>query len=299
MKCIICKKDNQEEDFNEEHVFPESIGGKYKIHTVCKECNSHFGKTIDNKFINSGVIRALNHKLKIENKNGKVVPYFKDTVVNPKNNSIRLKTFFDNKGNLKDTEFETTVRDTIVRFDESKSLNTILSELNIMYKNDKFPFPKEIENKEDKKRYFLKFIEDFKEKFERNEFSSSKDSIEQNSITSGDEIILESLKISYELTHEILGEGYFNDSLCEVFRKYLVNGKLGDDFEKKINFKGINESINYANNFHYFALIKINNTLFSRVILYDTFISIFIVSENASKYNLKRDLYEIFNESND
>ncbi|WP_048202937.1 HNH endonuclease, partial [Methanobrevibacter smithii] len=128
MKCIICKKDKQEEDFNEEHVFPESIGGKYKIHTVCKECNSHFGKTIDNKFINSGVIRALNHKLKIENKNGKVVPYFKNTVVNPKNNSIRLKTFFDNKGNLKDTEFETTVQDTIVRFDESKSLNTILSE---------------------------------------------------------------------------------------------------------------------------------------------------------------------------
>lgn len=101
------------------------------------------------------------------------------------------------------------------------------------------------------------------------------------------------------LTNEILGEGYFNDSLCEVFRKYLVNGKLDDDFEKKINFKGINESINYANNFHYFALIKINNTLFSRVILYDTFISIFIVSENTSKYNLKRDLYEIFNESND
>lgn len=53
MKSIICKKDNQEEDFNEEHVFPESIGGKYKIHTVCKECNSHFGKIIDNKFINS------------------------------------------------------------------------------------------------------------------------------------------------------------------------------------------------------------------------------------------------------
>ena len=54
MKCIICKKDKQKEDFNEEHVFPESIGGEYKIHTVCKECNSHFGKTIDNKFINIG-----------------------------------------------------------------------------------------------------------------------------------------------------------------------------------------------------------------------------------------------------
>lgn len=299
MDCIICKNDKQEEDFNEEHVFPESIGGKYKIRTVCKECNSHFGETIDNKFINSGVIRALNHILNIENKNGKVVPYFKDIIVDPKNNSIRLKTFFDNKGNLKDTEFETTVQDTIVRFDESKSLNTILSELKIMYKKGKFPFPKEIENEEDKKRYFLEFIENLKEKFERNEFSSSKDPIDQISTTSEDEIKLESLKISYELTHEILGEEYFNDSLCEVFRKYLVKGKLDSDFEKKIYFKGITESIKNANDFHYFALIKIDNILFSSVILYNTFISIFIVSEDASKYNLKGSLYEIFNESND
>lgn len=299
MECIICKKDKQEEDFNEEHVFPESIGGKYKIRTVCKECNSHFGKTIDNKFINSGVIRALNHILKIENKNGKVVPYFKDTVVDPKNNSIRLKTFFDNKGNLKDTEFETTIHGNIVRFDEGKSLNTLLSELTILYKKGKFPFPKEIENEEDKEKYFLKFKEEIKEKFERKEFTSSKDPIEQDSVTSGDEIIFESLKISYELTHEILGERYFNDSLCEVFRKYLIKGKLDGDFEKKINFKGIRESIKNANNFHYFALIKINNTLFSSVILYDTFISIFMVSEDASKYGLKGGLYEIFNESND
>ena len=299
MKCIICKKDKQKEDFNEEHVFPESIGGKYKIHTVCKECNSYFGKTIDNKFTNSGVIKALNHKLKIENKNGKVVPYFKDTVVDPKNNSIRLKTLFDNKGNLKDTEFETTVHDNSVRVDETKSLNTLLSELTILYKKGNFHFPKEIENEEDKEKYFLKFKEEKKEKFERKEFTSSKDPINQDSTTSGDEIILESLKISYELTHEILGEGYFNDSLCEVFRKYLVKGKLDDDFEKKINFKGIKESIKNANNFHYFALIKINNILFSSVILYNTFISIFIVSEDASKYNLKGRVYEIFNESND
>ena len=61
---------------------------------------------------------------------------------------------------------------------------------------------------------------------------------------------MESLKISYELTHEILGEGYFKDSLCEIFRKCLVKGKLDDDFEKKINFKGIKESIKNANNFH-------------------------------------------------
>ena len=68
MKCIICKTPKDEKDFNEEHVFPDSIGGEYKIHNVCKDCNSHLGKTIDSKFIKSGVIRATNHDLNIENK---------------------------------------------------------------------------------------------------------------------------------------------------------------------------------------------------------------------------------------
>ena len=281
--CIICKKPKNEKEFNEEHVFPDSIGGEYKIHNVCKDCNSHLGKTIDSKFIQSGAIRALNHKLKVENKNGKVVPYFQDIIVNPEDKSIRLKPEFDNKGNLKNTEFETTVHGNTVRFDETKSINTLLSELNILYKKDKIPFLKDIENEEEKKKYFLEFKEQIKEKFENNEFSSSKDPIEQISITTGEEIILESLKISYELTHKILGEKYFNDPICEIFRKCLEKGKLENNIDYEINFKGVDKSISHAINFHYFILINMNNTLTSIVILYNTFISTFTVSEDSSK----------------
>lgn len=42
MKCIICKEFDK--DFNEEHVSPESSGGKYKINNVCQDCNSPLGK---------------------------------------------------------------------------------------------------------------------------------------------------------------------------------------------------------------------------------------------------------------
>ena len=297
--CIICKKPKNEKEFNEEHVFPDSIGGEYKIHNVCKDCNSHLGKTIDSKFIQSGAIRALNHKLKVENKNGKVVPYFQDIIVNPKDKSIRLKPEFDNKGNLKNTEFETTVHGNTVRFDETKSINTLLSELDILYKKDKIPFLKGIENEEEKKKYFLEFKEQIKEKFENNEFSSSKDPIEQISITTGEEIILESLKISYELTHKILGEKYFNDPICEIFRKCLEKGKLENNIDYEINFKGVDKSISHAINFHYFILINMNNTLTSIVILYNTFISTFTVSEDSSKYDLNENYYIIFNEPND
>ena len=299
MKCIICKNPKDEKDFNEEHVFPDSIGGEYKIHNVCKDCNSHLGKTIDSKFIKSGVIRAINHNLKIENKKGKVVPAFPNIVVDPNDNSIRLKPTWDNKGNLKDTEFETTMKGNIVRYDETKSLDTILFELEILYKKDRIQVLRGIEDEEEKYNKFLEIKEDFKQKYEKNEYTSSKEPIEQRFETFGEEIILESLKISYELTHDILGEEYFNDPLCEIFRDYLVKGKLDDDFEIKINFRGFKESVKNTNKFHYFVLFNINNTLVSGVILYNTFISTFIVSEDASKYNLKDMFYEIFNEPND
>ena len=121
-RCIICKEYKEESEFNLEHVFPESIGGEYTINMVCSDCNSHFGSTVDNKFLNSGVIRYLNHNKKIKNKNDKVVPSVPETIIDPHDNSIKLKTLHDNYGELKDTEFETTFKNNIVKFDESKTL---------------------------------------------------------------------------------------------------------------------------------------------------------------------------------
>ena len=121
-RCIICKEYKEESEFNLEHVFPESIGGEYTINMVCSDCNSHFGSNVDNKFLNSGVIRYLNHNLKIKNKNDKVVPSVPETIIDPHDNSIKLKTLHDNYGELKDTEFETTFKNNIVKFDESKTL---------------------------------------------------------------------------------------------------------------------------------------------------------------------------------
>ena len=54
-----------------------------------------------------------------------------------------------------DTEFETTVQDKVVRFDETKSITTVLAELDILYKKDRIPFLKEIENEDDKKKVFF------------------------------------------------------------------------------------------------------------------------------------------------
>ena len=51
-RCIICKKIKNSNDFNKEHIIPESIGGSLTIDNVCKDCNSKLGKEIDSKITN-------------------------------------------------------------------------------------------------------------------------------------------------------------------------------------------------------------------------------------------------------
>ena len=49
--CIYCLEEKPEDQFNREHVIPESFGGfsdGLVLHNVvCEACNSYFGKTLD------------------------------------------------------------------------------------------------------------------------------------------------------------------------------------------------------------------------------------------------------------
>lgn len=53
--CIICRRNNV--SLSDEHVIPDSIGGYYHIHTVCKECNSKLGDNVDVKLLNHTLIK--------------------------------------------------------------------------------------------------------------------------------------------------------------------------------------------------------------------------------------------------
>ena len=67
-KCIICRepKEDNEENFNKEHVFPEAIGGSYSIMLVCCVCNTDMGKYIDSPFLNHVKIKSLRKKYKLK-----------------------------------------------------------------------------------------------------------------------------------------------------------------------------------------------------------------------------------------
>lgn len=55
-KCIYCNEEKNDDEFSLEHIFPDSLGGKYtnelfKTRQVCKRCNSLSGLYIDSAFV--------------------------------------------------------------------------------------------------------------------------------------------------------------------------------------------------------------------------------------------------------
>ena len=66
--CIICRRNNV--SLSDEHVIPDSIGGYYHIHTVCKECNSKLGDNVDVKLLNHTLIKLHRFSKRMRGKTG-------------------------------------------------------------------------------------------------------------------------------------------------------------------------------------------------------------------------------------
>ncbi|MCH7575816.1 MAG: HNH endonuclease [Candidatus Marinimicrobia bacterium] len=45
--CIFCFRTDLETEFSEEHIIPQSIGGRLVLDQVCKECNDQLGHQVD------------------------------------------------------------------------------------------------------------------------------------------------------------------------------------------------------------------------------------------------------------
>jgi HNH endonuclease len=70
--CIFCLVEKEEGDFNEEHVFPQAIGGSLVIRTVCTTCNSELGSAIDAALIDHVAIQTRRSLLNIQGNSRKV-----------------------------------------------------------------------------------------------------------------------------------------------------------------------------------------------------------------------------------
>ncbi|NQT85193.1 HNH endonuclease, partial [bacterium] len=55
-RCILCLR---AEPLTDEHVIPRALGGELVARLLCKECNSHMGRTVDAKVRHDPAIRHL------------------------------------------------------------------------------------------------------------------------------------------------------------------------------------------------------------------------------------------------
>ena len=69
MRCIFCLVDKEP---SVEHVFPESLGGTFKIQTVCRDCNSRLGTKVDCHLSENWLVQGQRLVLGIKGKSGKV-----------------------------------------------------------------------------------------------------------------------------------------------------------------------------------------------------------------------------------
>ncbi|MBW3832034.1 HNH endonuclease [Aeromonas hydrophila] len=75
--CIICREKTN--DFSDEHVIPDSLGGYYHIYTVCKQCNSDLGSNVDSDLVNHKFSDFQRFLLGIKGKSGKIPNPFSGT----------------------------------------------------------------------------------------------------------------------------------------------------------------------------------------------------------------------------
>jgi hypothetical protein len=91
--CIICREKTN--DFSDEHVIPDSLGGYYHIYTVCKQCNSDLGSNVDSDLVNHKFSDFQRFLMGIKGKSGKIPNPFSGTHSFTNNSDQKVQVRWD------------------------------------------------------------------------------------------------------------------------------------------------------------------------------------------------------------
>ena len=244
--CIICRKEKEEINFNDEHVIPDSIGGYYHIKSVCVDCNSNMGSHIDNLLTNHKFIEFQRHTHGIKGKSGKTPNPFRGTHTLKEDPTQKVKLELNEEG-----QFEMKLLPKIPKIIADNFTITI--------------------DKKDEKEIDIiinKFLERNgipKDKVKIGEYkhnSLDKPWVETSLSIDIKEFKMGILKIAYEFAVDQIPQ-YFNDpeaiKISDVLKtvdfKYLHDRItfIGDGLNKEI-LKPFNHLIDFENKNHYLIL---------------------------------------------
>lgn len=232
-RCIICTETKPEQDFNEEHIIPASLGGVIVIYTVCKGCNSDFGKNIDTPL--------LKHELML---------YYRN-IFNITRDEGRRKEFIPNP--FKKPVADSQGRLYKVGFKNNKLYSEPLEQIKVgEYVPEKGGFRVDVilpKEKEDQAEDFIRKVlerkglsftsEDLK-KAEKKVFQN--EPLQPNLYAKNNDLIFGCIKIAYEACVTIFP--YLeSDPVCELLRKTIktktFNHKVRKLLEKHTEFSQI------------------------------------------------------------
>lgn len=304
--CIICKKNKNDDEFNKEHVLPESIGGSLTIDNVCKSCNSKLGNEIDSKIINDFLIKGEIVGNKIRNKKNKEKVLF-ETLISNKNPQIKLNAKRRKNGKFEKWESNTSLKTSSdnknmhsIYFDSNKDIGNVLKDIEKLFKH-KYG---KILSDEEKKDILYKI---------NNEYNHPEIEFNFTSTIDFKKLAREFIKIAYETAHYLLGEKYLDDKIGQNLRESLFdkNHELLEKYAERgmelmfnPKFKDIFNKLNNISNknlIHLIEISEINNKLYLAINLFNMYINCICITETMNLYNFNEVIYFIlfYHENNE
>ena len=215
-KCILCKKDKEENDFSKEHIFPEAIGNRHLvINNVCRECNTTILSKIDVFLTDNILTKTRRQWFGIYGKKGHIPNPFQKGIINT-DCEHKVKTKFNKSGKL-----EIEFLPLIISSKDKNGLEYI--SISIDKKNEKEL--QVVVNKILERRGLQKLSKD--EIFRKiKTITDDKPVINYNWSFNKLDYKKSILKIAYELGFYFLGDSYIDDKTGEQMRLFLNDNSI-------------------------------------------------------------------------
>lgn len=255
-KCIICRLTKKALERSDEHVIPDSLNGYYHIYSVCRNCNSNMGASVDGVLLNHKLAQLYRFSEGISGKSGKVPNPFSEIKSIKGNPKASVKTEISNDGKI--------VYKYIPKVETEENEDGTIKSFNILV------------DSRDKK-----MIEGIRQKIiKRNKLENAQFTTKENveNVIENPELTgqwevdtlkfkLGLLKIAYEFAVDSI-DGYFNDPLAikisEIIRdsnyERIHELKIGSGLDEDI-FKSVENIFDINKKRHILMLMSIDQGL--------------------------------------
>jgi hypothetical protein len=263
--CIICRE--EKEEFSDEHIIPEAIGGCCHIYNVCKNCNSIMGNKVDDKLVNHMLSKHMRFRNGLKGKTGEIPNPFVGTHHLENDSSKKYQLLPDEKSIIRPYMLPRTCEEEINKNEyrivisvDDKDINKVDDILN-----------KKLE------RLGLNINQIISKE-------SIQDAEKELTIETHNNFDLEKykiglLKIAYEFAVSKIAN-YFNDEIAVEISHVLKNAaydqvtryvNIGDGFTKEI-LTPFAEYLDFESNKHYLILFDFNGKLYCLLSIFYMFV---------------------------